>query len=61
MIAVQVHIERRGEGEYSWVVLVGDVIAVSGLTRPDAVKERWRLWWEQPEQRAAARERICGG
>lgn len=45
----------------TWVVLVGDKIVASGLTRPEAVAEKWRRWWAQPEQRAAARERICGG
>ena len=61
MIKVRVHIEQRGEGELSWVVLVGEAVALSGLTRTDAIKERWRLWCAQPEQRAAARERITGG
>jgi hypothetical protein len=61
VIRVRVHIEQRGEGELSWVVLVGDSIAVSGLTKTDALREKWRLWWAQPEQREAARERITGG
>jgi hypothetical protein len=42
-------------------VLVGEAVAISGLTHTAALKERWRLWCAQPEQRAAARERICGG
>lgn len=58
---MRVHIEQHGDGELSWVVLVGDTVAISGLTKPDALKEKWRLWWAQPEQREAARERICGG
>jgi len=58
---VSIRIDQRGDGECSWVVLVGDTIAASGLARTAALQERWRLWWEQPEQRAAARERITGG
>jgi hypothetical protein len=61
VISVKVWIEQRGTGELSWVVLVGDTVAVSGLAKTDAIRERWRLWWAQPEQRAAARERITGG
>lgn len=61
MITVRVWIEQRGEGELAWVVMLGDAVAISGLTRTEAIRDRWRLWWAQPEQRAAARERICGG
>ena len=61
MITVRVWIEQRGEGELSWAVLVGDVVELSGLTKTDALRQKWRLWWAQPEQREAARERICGG
>lgn len=31
---VRVHIEQRGDGDLSWVVVVGDSVAVSGLTVP---------------------------
>lgn len=58
MISVEVTIARQG---LTWAVLVGDKVVASGLTRPEAVAEKWRQWWAQPEQRAAARERICGG
>ena len=51
---MRVHIEQRGDGELSWVVLVGDTVTISGLTNTDAVREKWRLWWAQPEQREAA-------
>jgi hypothetical protein len=61
MIKVRVHIEQRGDGEFSWVVLVGETVTLSGLTRTDAIKARWRLWCAQPEQLAAAQERITGG
>jgi len=61
VIWVRVHIEQRGEGKLSWVVLVGDSVAISVLSKADAPTEKWRLWWAQPEQRAAARERITGG
>ena len=61
MIKVRIWIEQQGDGELSWVVMMGDTVAISGLTRPEAVRERMRLWWAQPEQRAAARERITGG
>jgi len=61
VIRVRVWIEQRGEGELSSVRLVGDTVEFSGLTKTDAIRERWRLWWAQPEQRAAARERITGG
>ena len=60
MIRVRVWIEQRGEGELSWVVLVGDTVEFSGLTKTDALREGWRLWCAQPEQREAARERITG-
>lgn len=43
MIRVRVWIEQRGTGELSWVVLVGDTVAVSGLAKTDAIRERWRL------------------
>ena len=33
MISVRIWIEQRGTGDLSWVVLVGDTVAVSGLTR----------------------------
>lgn len=54
-------VERLGSGELSWAVLVDDKVVVKGLTHTDAIRERMRLWWSQPEQRAAARERITGG
>jgi hypothetical protein len=61
VIRVRVWIEQQGAGELSWVVLVGETVAIGGLAKTDAIRERWRLWWAQPEQREAARERICGG
>lgn len=54
-------VERLGTGELSWAVLVDDKVVVSGLTHTEALRERMRLLWSQPEQRAAARERIAGG
>jgi hypothetical protein len=60
VIKVRVWIEQRGAGDLSWVVLVGDTVMFSGRTRTDALRERWRLWCDQPEQRAVARERIAG-
>lgn len=60
MIKVRVWIEQRGDGDLSWVVVVGDTVMFSGLAHTDAIRERWRLWWAQPEQRVAARERIAG-
>ena len=47
---MRVWIEQRGTGELSWVVLVGDTVAVSGLAKTDAIRELWRLWWARPEQ-----------
>ena len=58
---MRVWIEQRGEGQLSWVVVAGDTVAISGLTKTDALREKWRLWWAKPEQPAAARERITGG
>jgi hypothetical protein len=58
---VKVWKEQRGEGEVPWVVLVGRCGGVQRLDETDALRAKWRLWWAQPEQREAARERICGG
>jgi hypothetical protein len=58
---VTITIARRGPGERSWAVLVNGKVVVQGLTRSEAGRERLRLWHAAPEQRAAARERICGG
>lgn len=53
-------IERLGSGDLAWAVLVDDKVVVNGLTHTEALRERMSLWWSQPAQRAAARERITG-
>jgi hypothetical protein len=58
---VAITIEHVSPGDLSWAVIVDGDVVLSGLTRTEALKERTRLWWSHPRQRALARERITGG
>lgn len=60
-MTVQVTVHREGPGEFSWGVYVNGMEIYGGLSRDEARRRRWRIWWALPEQRAAARDRITGG
>lgn len=58
---MEVSVRRDGPGVYAWGVHVNGLEVYGGLSRDEARRQRWRIWWALPEQRESARERITGG